>query len=156
MDTIKLTIEMPAGLATALTSLLESLKVVAVETKGNNFNCSVVGVGSVDEESNAAVPLPADADEVVRFCIDNQLVVDGNKFYDYYNKRNWVNTKGKQVDDWKALILMWDEEDRRKYPDRKPYRPKQHMKDDVERLERILGIDKENEYGTDYPGQPNN
>lgn len=156
-DTIKLTIEMPAGLATALTALLESLKVVAVETKGNSFNCSVVGVSSVGDGNGDPVPLPKDAEEVIQFCLDNNLVVDGQRFYNYYSKLNWINTKGKPVDNWKELIFMWDEEDRRKYPDRKPMKPKDKdsFHDDVSRLERMLGR-KDSENAVDDQGQSGN
>ena len=129
MESIRLTIEIPAGLATALTGFLNELKVVALE-KTETKNTVVGGVvGVVD-----VIDPPADAEEVIAYCQEHQLVANGRRFYNYYKDRTWHDTNGKPITNWKERLLMWDEEDRKKNPDRKPAVMQMPSPDDTDRL----------------------
>lgn len=132
MDSVRITIEAPANVAAALASLLQGLKVAVVKGEEDTDVGGVVGV-----------ELPRSAEEVVAYCEANGLVVNGEKFYNYYKDRGWKNTKGKPIDDWQQLIKMWDETDRRNAKTKMPLMPRVTGKDDSERLVRQLGVSDE-------------
>jgi len=132
METIKLTVEIPANVAAALTSLLQGLKITVDKTEPDAV------VGDV-----VVVELPGSSEEVVAYCEANGLVVNGTKFYNYYKDRGWKNTKGKPIDDWHQLIKMWDETDRRNAKTKMPQTPRVTGKDDSDRLARQLGVSHE-------------
>lgn len=145
MESIRLTIELPAGLATALAGFLESMKVVAVEKGIENSTVGGV-VGVVD-----VIDPPADVEEVIAYCQEHELVANGRRFFNYYRDRGWKDTNGKPLTNWHDRLLLWDEEDRRKNPQLKPARRQEHY-DDTEKVARMMGL----RNGTDNPGQPNN
>lgn len=129
MDSVKITVEVPANVAAALASLLQGLKVTVVKDENDTVVGDVVGV-----------ELPRSAEEVVSYCEANGLVVNGEKFYNYYKDRGWKNTKGKPIDDWQQLIKMWDETDRKNAKTKLPQTPRVTGKDDMDRLARQLGV----------------
>ena len=135
MDTVRLTVEIPAELATALAGFLESMRIVAIEKNEKKEN-PVVGSSGVVEQ----IPLPSSEQEVEDFCRENNLVVNGKRFYNFYKDRNWHDTNGKEITNWKERILMWDDSDRRKNPGRMPRAPRPTGKDDTERLSSMLGV----------------
>jgi len=132
METIKLTVEVPANVAAALASLLQGLKIAVEKSEEETVVGDVVGV-----------ELPRSAEEVVSYCEANGLVVNGEKFFNYYRKRGWKNTNGKAIDDWQQLVRMWDETDRRNAKTKMPQMPRVTGKDDTDRLARQLGVSHE-------------
>ncbi len=47
---------------------------------------------------------------VLNFFIENGFTADeGNKFFDYYECRDWQTSDGNQVRDWRALAIHWME-----------------------------------------------
>lgn len=134
MDSIKLTIEIPAGLATALTDFLKSFTVVA-ENKKDNHDVVVV-------DESVVVP---SVEEVVAYCKANKLVVNGKRFFNFYNDRGWKDTNGNYIRDWKDRIALWDEEDRKKgktYTDYSQYESKEDIADVIARIDRMSGAGK--------------
>lgn len=117
METIKLTLEIPAELASAITGLLKSLQ-ANIKTESKSEGSGVVVGGVVDVEDN--IPVPVNAEEVEAFCKERNLIVSGRRFFNFYNDRNWYNTNGKPVKNWKELALMWDEEDRKRTSKKDP------------------------------------
>ena len=121
METVRVTFEIPANVATSLAGFLESLK-VAVETK-NNYVVEDV------------LPLPQSVDEVVDYCKANGLVANGVKFYNFYSKTGWKTTKGKPIDDWQKLLRKWDDGDRAKGITKPPASQRERVVvDDISRL----------------------
>lgn len=56
--------------------------------------------------------------EIKSFIKDNDLIVDAERFYNHYSQNGW-KVGSKKIDDWKAVLMKWDSEDRKKAP-RKP------------------------------------
>lgn len=149
METVKLTIELPANLAAALAGFLESMKLVAVEK--NITNTPVVGAGVVSSGVNDVIEPPSSVEEVLSYCEENNLVANGRRFYNYYKDKGWRDTNGNLLTNWHERLLMWDEEDRRKNPQLKPVK-RQERYDDTDRVARMMGL----RNGNSDSGQPDN
>lgn len=60
------------------------------------------------KESTAdAVAVPASAGDVATFVLDNNLDVDPDAFWNYYEANGWVTKAGTPVRNWKALCRTW-------------------------------------------------
>ena len=46
--------------------------------------------------------------EITSYIVSKNLSVDANKFFDYFEAGNWVDSKGNKVKNWKQKILTWD------------------------------------------------
>lgn len=75
--------------------------------KYNNYN--------IEREEREETPTLA---EIKSFIKDNDLIVDAERFYNHYSQNGW-KVGSKKIDDWKAVLMKWDSEDRKKAP-RKP------------------------------------
>lgn len=137
MDSVRLTIEIPAELATAIAGFLESMKIVAVERSEKETKSSAVDVVCDVEQ----VPLPESVEEVEDFCRENNLVVNGRRFFNFYKDRNWHDTNGKLISNWKERILLWDDGDRKKNPNKVIRASRPTGKDDTERLTKMLSVE---------------
>lgn len=49
--------------------------------------------------------------QISHYIYSNNLNVDANKFYDYYNQHDWKTTKGNPVD-WKKKLHEWSDSER--------------------------------------------
>ena len=47
-------------------------------------------------------------EQVVEFCRENCPHIDGAGFWNYYQKRDWT-MNGEQINDWRALAVIWEE-----------------------------------------------
>lgn len=54
-------------------------------------------------------------DEIKRFVSVNHLNVDPNHFYEYYQKRDWINSRGQIIDDWQGLVRNWSDKEKATY-----------------------------------------
>lgn len=71
---------------------------------------SPVQVSTVQTDCAAgAEPTLSDVEE---FCLQRGLVVRPRRFWRYYSDRNWKTQDGRPIDDWQALLLRWDKQDR--------------------------------------------
>jgi hypothetical protein len=55
--------------------------------------------------------LPPTLEDITEFCNQRNSNVNPNKFFEYYNTRNWVNAKGTlilQPHEWKSTIVSWE------------------------------------------------
>lgn len=50
-------------------------------------------------------------EEVLKFCEEANLKIDGCRFFDHYEKRNWL-IDGNPIRDWQALALIWNSNER--------------------------------------------
>lgn len=51
-------------------------------------------------------------DEIKSFCLENNLEVDYDKFYDYYESINWTSNNGRKITNWQSKIKYWDKQDK--------------------------------------------
>ena len=52
--------------------------------------------------------------EIQNFVAEQKLNVDYQKFYDYYNKRNW-QINNEPIDNWKDLVITWSKKEHKTY-----------------------------------------
>ena len=76
---------------------------------------------------------PEDVNEIKAYAAEKSLSIDPKKFWDYYEKRNWVDGKGEKIQDWKAVAESWEKREwHRKKSTVANFRPREV--DDTERL----------------------
>ncbi len=56
---------------------------------------------------------PPTLEDVNRYCRENGLVVDAERFFDHYSSRNWMSGRNR-ISDWKGKLRDWDRQDRKK------------------------------------------
>lgn len=64
-----------------------------LETKGNKHN------------NKQRVPTLA---EIEAYIAEKNMLVDANKFFDYFEAGNWKDSNGKQVKNWKQKLITWN------------------------------------------------
>jgi hypothetical protein len=74
-----------------------------------------LGKGSVVEErgTDTNTPAPPTLHQITEFVEFNDLSVNPNRFFSYYNERDWKTSKGNPID-WAAKILEWDYDEKQK------------------------------------------
>ena len=61
-----------------------------------------------ERETRARGEVPASAGDVAAFVLDNNLDVDPDAFWNYYEANGWVTKAGTPVRNWKALCRTWN------------------------------------------------
>lgn len=46
--------------------------------------------------------------EIVSYCQGRKSRVDGVRFFNYYDKRGWVDATGVKITDWKSKVEEWE------------------------------------------------
>lgn len=59
--------------------------------------------------------IPPTLEEIQAYINDKKLNVNANKFYQYFNEGNWVDSKGNKVKNWKQKLLTWDNKNKVSY-----------------------------------------
>ena len=74
---------------------------------------------------NTNVFIPPSLDEVVEYFDDNGYTRDAaERAYAYYTERNWIDSKGAQVKNWKSkCIAVWFKPENRKSESAETNRP---------------------------------
>lgn len=76
---------------------------------------------------------PEAVSEIRDYAKEKGLTIDPEKFWNYYQKRDWVDGKGEKIQDWKAVADSWEKREwHRRKPAAKNFPPKEV--DDTERL----------------------
>lgn len=52
---------------------------------------------------------PPTLEEITEYCRERGSPVDPNRFYDYYNARHWIDSKGNLVTEWKSRLISWED-----------------------------------------------
>lgn len=52
--------------------------------------------------------VPPTLDDVKAYCVERKNNVDPQKFYDYFNASDWVDSKGNKVKNWKQKVITWE------------------------------------------------
>ena len=73
--------------------------------------------------------VPPTQEEVTEYVIENQLVINPKDFIDYYSIRDWHDSQGTKVSNWKNRILDWHSREIKKNPNAITYsKPKEYAK----------------------------
>lgn len=58
------------------------------------------------------VSTPADREkllhDIVSYCQERGGKVDGVRFFNYYDNRNWIDAAGNKLTDWKSKVAEWE------------------------------------------------
>lgn len=46
--------------------------------------------------------------DIVAYCKERNSKVDGVRFFNYYDARNWIDATGKKITDWKSKVEEWE------------------------------------------------
>lgn len=52
---------------------------------------------------------PPTLEAITEYCRERGSPVDPNRFYDYYNARHWIDSKGIPVTEWKSRLISWED-----------------------------------------------
>lgn len=124
METIKVTVELPADMVTDFMDLISNLKAYSAKAKTMAKAVDLEDKDNTTEEESASQPTgnedsivsqpksditgkPSSIEEVRRYVVENDLNVNVDKFYRYYSDRNWKDGKGEDIQDWKAIVEGW-------------------------------------------------
>ena len=47
-------------------------------------------------------------EEVKAYCIERNNKIDAQRFIDFYEANNWVDSKGNKVKNWKQKVITWE------------------------------------------------
>ena len=50
-------------------------------------------------------------EEIQEYCKQRNNNVDAQKFYDYYTRNDWKDSKGNKVKNWKQKVITWEKHD---------------------------------------------
>ena len=50
-------------------------------------------------------------EEIQAYCTQRNNNVDAQKFYDYYTRNDWKDSKGNKVKNWKQKVITWEKHD---------------------------------------------
>lgn len=56
---------------------------------------------------------PPSVEEIKNYCSERENRVDPERFYDFYQSKNWMVGKNK-MKDWRAAVRTWEKEDNKK------------------------------------------
>lgn len=51
---------------------------------------------------------PPSVDEVRAYCQERKNSIDPQRFVDFYTANGWVQGKGKPIQDWRAVVRLWE------------------------------------------------
>lgn len=55
---------------------------------------------------------PPTLEEIKEFCAQRDSPVDPNRFYDFFEAGNWIDTKGNPVKNWKQKLITWERKEK--------------------------------------------
>ena len=92
-----------------------------------------------------SVFVPPTREEVKAYIKENGYAVDGDYFFDYYSKGNWIDGQGKPVLNWKQKLITWAKKDadkpKKQYTTAAQYQPPTKIDAaQLERLKRDFGV----------------
>ena len=90
----------------------EELKKLGLDDN-NVYNLDTTCIHSIDKNSidknSIEYKNKPTLEEVRDYCINvRHNNVDYQKFYDYFNEGNWIDSKGNKVKNWKQKIITWE------------------------------------------------
>lgn len=61
-----------------------------------------------EKEDKVKEFIPPTLEEIKKYVSDKKLKVDAKSFYDFFTEGKWIDTNGKEVQNWKQKILTWN------------------------------------------------
>lgn len=52
--------------------------------------------------------IPPTIQEIKEYCLEKNINVDADQFFNYFEAGNWVDSKGNKVKSWKQKLLTWN------------------------------------------------
>lgn len=52
--------------------------------------------------------VPPTIQEIKEYCLEKNINVDADQFFNYFEAGNWVDSKGNKVKSWKQKLLTWN------------------------------------------------
>lgn len=52
--------------------------------------------------------IPPTLDEIRAYCLERKNNVDPERFFDYFDASDWVDSEGKKVRNWKQKVITWE------------------------------------------------
>lgn len=108
------------------------------ETEKPNANAKAnvnVNAKAKDREKRASAFTPPTVEEVRAYCQERHNDVNPEKWWDFYQSKNWMIGNNK-MKDWKAAVRTWEQRDSRAAPAKKPSYPQRSY--DFAEMERQL------------------
>lgn len=84
----------------SLMNNLEQVEVVSniVVSKGSTTNRTI----------NRKIDFtPPSLEEIKQYITENNINVDANQFFNFFDVANWIDSKGNKVKNWKQKLLTW-------------------------------------------------
>ena len=79
-----------------------------------------IGKDRLDKDSKESTRtkafVPPTLEEVTAYCLQRSSSVDPQRFFDYYDAGNWIDSEGKPVKRWKQKIITWEGREKRGKP----------------------------------------
>lgn len=94
------------------TAVQQEKKRRSKEVKNNRDRENIQSIIRTEPERAA---VPPSRSEIVSFCSSEGLAIDPDKFFMYYERKNWQG-----VTDWKARAKAWDRRERKKIVEELP------------------------------------
>lgn len=60
------------------------------------------------DSKNIYISTTPTIEDVRKYAKDNDLIIDADYFYKYYETAGWVDAKGKRIKNWKLKMLNWN------------------------------------------------
>lgn len=73
--------------------------------KNTNLNKKNNSKNTNDNKVNKFTP--PSLEEVKAYIVEKNINVNANKFYEFFDVSNWIDSKGNKVKNWKQKLLTW-------------------------------------------------
>lgn len=80
---------------------------IDIEKENNTITNNNI-TNSIKEKTNKFVK--PTIEDIKKYCLERKNNVDANRFYDFYESKNWMIGKNK-MKDWKACVRTWEQRD---------------------------------------------
>ena len=113
----------------------------------NNYNNGTNITMEQIERKSAPRFSPPTKEQIFDFCMDNNLNLDVDRFYDYYSMQGWKLSNGNMMRDWQAAVRQWVSRDRKQPQQRQApvkkvvaqtYEQRDYSDEDSEAMRRML------------------
>ena len=78
------------------------------ESKSKSIELDIQKKESSKERKVAKKFVPPTREQVHEYVRERNSNVDADRFYDYFNEGNWVDSEGKPVRNWKQKLITWE------------------------------------------------
>jgi len=77
--------------------------------------------------------IPPTLEEVKKYITEKGYSISPQRFYDYFQEANWIDSKGNKVRNWKQKIITWQSYEEKKKQSKIDGKPEKIYEDDYEK-----------------------